>query len=84
MSRKLRPLTDLLLLRAAYNAEFHKAIETGDEDKLKNYVVNYDGDDKEFYDMTEEINMSELQVALKQSDKEYDVAIKTGRRVVGM
>lgn len=77
-------LYEIIVLRAMYNKELHDAIKAGDSDFLSEYIKNYDNDDKEFYDFTQNIDMSILQRKTAESEKEYEDAIKSGRPIMGM
>lgn len=84
MQRKLKSLYDLLVLRAVYNADLNKAIKENNEAKVKEYIVNYDGEDANFYNMQESVNMHKLQRMLSESEKEFEQAFATGRYIMGM
>lgn len=79
-----RPLKDVLLIRATYIKDLHDAIEKGDVAFVDNYVVNYEGDDKDFYDFEAGYDFNELQELLKKTDDEMAAAIKSGHRIMGM
>lgn len=82
--RKLHSVHELLILRAAYNQKLNRAIKEGDRAKVKDYVANYGGEDRSFYDMKESIDITRLQQMLSISEKEFNQAFATGRYIMGM
>ena len=81
---KKHNLIDLITLRAMYNQELHAAIMNNDAEYVQNYIDSYDGDDKDWYDFTQKLDIDTLRAETMKTAGEYDHAIKTGHRIMGM
>lgn len=80
---KKHSLYDILILRASFNPVLNNAILNGESEKVKVFIGCYDGEDRDFYNFDEEIDMQELKKRLEESNAEVNAAFKSGRKIFG-
>lgn len=80
-------LTDLLLLRAAYDSDLHRAIEKGNQKAVDKWLDDYRKDKSNAIELSwykdVPVKVSELKKQLAKMDKEYDDAHARGQKIFG-
>jgi len=82
--KNLYNLIDLIVLRAMYSQELYTAIMNRDAEYVQSYIDNYDGDDRAWYNFAQKLDIETLRTEKIKSASEYNQAIKTGYRIMGM